>query len=121
VFNINKGHLVTLPLIDYDQKRFQKKRKGEFYWTTEAVKFGRTVVSILLDIDKALRSESIATPLPSWVANPSFVSPQETKLLKDIADANEKLRNIRSEEQSLQADLNRERQLKNLLFETGKH
>jgi len=120
VFNINKGHLVTLPLIDYDQKRFQKKRKGEFYWTTEAVKFGRTVVSILLDIDKALRSESIATPLPSWVANPSFVSPQETKLLKDIADANEKLRNIRSEEQSLQADLNRERQLKNLLFETGK-
>lgn len=78
------------------------------------------VASILLDIDKSLRSESMATPPPSWIENPDFVSPQETKLLKNIADANEQIQKIRTEEQSLQADLNREQQPKGLLFETGK-
>jgi len=120
VFNIGKGHLVTLPLINYDVDRFVKERKGESYWTKEAIKFGNRVVSILLDVDKSLRSESMATPPPSWIENANFVSPQETKLLKNIADANEKIQKIRSEEQSLQADLDRERQLKNLLFETGR-
>jgi hypothetical protein len=120
VFNIGKGHLVSLPLIDYDEEKFVKKRKGEFYWTKEAIKFGNRVVSILLDIDKSLRSESMATPPPSWIANPDFVSPQERKLLQAIAGLNERIQKIRSEEQSLQADLDRERQLKNLLFETGK-
>jgi hypothetical protein len=120
VFSIGKGHLVTLPLIDYDEDRFLKGRKGEFYWTKEATKFGNRLVSILLDIDKSLRSESIVTPPPSWIANANFVSPQETKLLKNITDANEEIQRIRSEEQSLQAELNRERQPKNLLFETGK-
>jgi hypothetical protein len=120
VFTIGKGHLVTLPLIDYDEDSFLKERKGKFYWTKEAIKFGKRVVSILLDIDKLLRLESIATPPPSWIANPDFVSPQETELLKEIADANEKIHKIRSEEQSLQADLARERELKNLLFETGR-
>jgi hypothetical protein len=120
VFAIGKGHLVTLPLIDYDEDSFLKERKGESYWTKEAIKFGKTFVSILFEIDKLLRSESIATPPPSWTANPDFVSPQETKLLETIGDANEKIQKIRSEEQSLQADLIRERQLKNLLFETGK-
>lgn len=120
VFNIGKGHLVTLPLIEYDEDRFLKKRKDDFYWTKEAIKFGNKVASILLDIDKSLRSESMASPPPSWIDNPDFVSPQETKLLKNIADARERIEKIRSEEQSLQADLNREQQQKNLLFETGK-
>lgn len=120
VFNIGKGHLVTLPLIDYDEEKFVKKRKGDSYWTKEAIRFGNRVVSILLDIDKSLRSESMATPPPSWIANPDFVSPQERKLLQGIAGLNERIQKIRSEEQSLQADLDRERQLKNLLFETGK-
>jgi hypothetical protein len=120
VFNIGKGHLVTLPSIGYDEDSFLKERKGDFYWTKEAIKFGKGVASILLDIDKSLRSESMATPPPGWIENPDFLSPQETKLLKNIADANDQIQKIRSEEQSLQTDLNRERQPKNLLFETGK-
>ena len=74
MFNIGKGHLVTLPLIDYDEDRFLKECKRAFYWTKEAIKFGNRVASILLDIDKSLRSESMATPPPSWIANPTFVS-----------------------------------------------
>jgi len=120
VFNIGKGHLVTLPSIDYDEDSFLKKRKDDSYWTKEAIKFGNRVASILLDIDKSLRSESMANPPPSWIENPDFVSPHETKLLKNIADANEQIQKMRSAVQSLQADLNRERHLKNLLFETGK-
>jgi hypothetical protein len=120
VFNIGKGHLVTLPLIEYDEDSFLKKRKRDFYWTKEALKFGNRFVSILLDIDKSLRSESMATPPPSWIENPEFVSAQETKILKNIASMNERIQKIRSEEQSLQANLIREWQLRNLLFETGK-
>src|SRR5260370_10540582 len=52
VFTIGKGHLVTLPLIDYDEDSFSKERKGKSYWTKEAIKFGERAVSILLDIDK---------------------------------------------------------------------
>jgi hypothetical protein len=120
VFNVKKGHLVSLPLIDYAEDEFTKERKGKSYWTKEALKFGNKLVGILLDVDKCLRSESVETPPPSWAKGPEFVSSQEANILKAISGTAEEMEKLRGQEHSLQADLKKEQQLKNLLFETGK-
>ena len=99
---------------------FAMEKHGESYWTKEAIIFGKKLVTILLDIDKSLRLASTATPPPSWANNPEFISPQEEKILKAIDDKAKEIEKLKAEEHSLQADLRRERQLKDLLFETGK-
>lgn len=121
VFKVKKGHLVLLPLLDYDEGKFLKEEKdGEYHWTKAATIFGDKFVTIVQDIDKSLSSESMETPPPVWVKRPDFVSCQEAKLLKVIGDKGEEIQRLIKEEQTLQADLKKEQQLKNLLFETGK-
>jgi len=120
VFEVGRGHLVLLPVIHYDESAFVRERKNKAFWTKEALKFGNKLVGILLDIDKSLRSESIETPPPTWAKSPELVSSQEQKILKSISDSAEEIEKLRAHKYSLKADLKREQQLKNLLFETGK-
>lgn len=120
VFSVKKGHLVSLPLIDYDEDEFTRERKGKSYWTKEVQKFGNKLIVILLDIDKSLRSESKGTPPPAWVSDPAFVSSQEVEILKAIDDTAGEIEKLKGQEHSLKTDLEKEQRLKNLLFETGK-
>ena len=120
VFSVKKGHLISLPLIDYDEDEFTRERKGKSYWTKEARKFGNKLIAILLDIDKSLRSESKGTPPPTWASDPEFVSRQEAKILKAIGDTAEAIEKLRGQEHSLSAALKKEQVFRDLLFETGK-
>jgi hypothetical protein len=121
VIPFKKGHLVLLPLISYDRNSFITKRKDrEFYWTKKAVAFGHKLVGMLLDIDKSLRSESKETPPPTWAKNTEFVSAQEARILRAISDAAEEMKRLEENKHSLEADLKKEQELKNLLFGTGK-
>jgi len=121
VFKVKKGHLVTLPLLEYDEETFLKRHKnGESHWTKEALKFGNTLVSQLLNIDRLLKSEQLATPPPEWVMNSEFLSQRETGLRKAIDNKKEEVQKLKIQEESLQSELRDEQQLKNLLFETGK-
>jgi hypothetical protein len=120
VIQIKKGHLVLLPLMDYDDDKFVKKLKSSERWTKQALAFGEKLVNALLEIDKSLRSESTATPPPIWVKGPEFVSPQEAQILKAIDETDKQTEELKARERSLQTDLNNEQWLKYLLFETGK-
>ena len=120
VFEVGKGHLVLFPLIEYDRDKFIKRKGEQRYWSKEAVAFGSRFVEIIFDIDTVLRSESTETPPPSWAKDSEYTSPRETDLLRGIDDVRKKRQQLEEEEISLQAKLKKERQLKNLLFETGK-
>ncbi len=121
VYKVNKGHLVLLPLIDYDRDKFVKKdRDGEDCWTKLGIVFGHKLITLFQDIDKSLRSESTETPPPLWVKRADLVTSQEANLLKMIGDKEKEVQRLKEEEQALRADLKKEQQLKNLLFETGK-
>ncbi len=100
--------------------KLKENKDGEYSWTKVAITFGNKFLATIQDIDKALRSESIRTPPPVWVKDPDFISPQETKLLRMIADKDEEIERLKKHQQALYGDLNREQELKNLLFETGK-
>lgn len=119
-FEVHKGHLVSLPLIEYDRDKFIREEGDESEWTEEAIAFGERLVEIILGIDKALRSESLETPPPAWTSGTQFMLPQEASLLGAIADIQEKYRLLLEEEKSLKASLKKEQQLRGLLFETGK-
>lgn len=121
VFSVKKGHLVLLPMLDYNIDKFTKQYKGrEHHWTQEALTFGRTLVSILLEIDTSLRSESTETPPPIWTKDSAFISSGETRLLEAIAVTEKTAHELTRRQESLRSDLKQEQKLKNLLFETGK-
>jgi hypothetical protein len=121
VYTVDKGHLVLMPLIDYNRKSFIKTRNdGDSYWTKEAISFGDKLVTTLLDIDKCLRSESMATPPPTWTANSEFKSTRETEILEKITDTKKQIEQLKARTESLRVDLLKEQQLRDLLFETGK-
>jgi hypothetical protein len=120
IFNVGKGHLVLIPPIEYDRKKFIKGKGEKEYWTKEALAFGNRLVKIIFDIDKGLRSESQETPPPSWVKDSEFALPRETVLLREIDVVHEQRQRLKEKELALQVDLKNERKLKNLLFETGK-
>jgi hypothetical protein len=121
VFKVEKGYLVLLPLLDYDEDEFLKEDKdGEYSWTKAAIIFGKRFVTAIQNIDKSLRSEAAETPPPAWMKHSDFISSQEAKLLGMIKDKEKEIQRLREEEQALNADLKKEQETKNLLFETGK-
>jgi hypothetical protein len=119
-FKVGAGHLILLPVINYDREKFIKGKGKDCVWTDEAMAFGHRLVDALLDIDSALRSDSAEFVSPSWVKDAEFTLPKENVLLRAIDDVPTKQQLLQEEEKTLQAKLNSEKRLKNLLFGTGK-
>jgi hypothetical protein len=121
IFNVGKGRLVLLPPIAYDTDNFTRKGKDkQTYWTREALRFGQRLVETLLAIDQILRSDSGKTSPPAWVLEPRYISAKETQLVAGIDLVAEQAQKLIEKKTLLLAQLEKERQLKSLLFETGK-
>jgi hypothetical protein len=122
VLRVGKGHLVLLPMIDYDHDKFvktnAKTKKTE--WTREAIGFGSRLAASLLGIDKALRGDSTRTAPPAWVSESQFVLADELRLAKSIGDTESQIAKFTAKRASLRDELASTVQLKDLLFETGK-
>jgi hypothetical protein len=119
LFHVGKGNLVLLPPIRYPEK-FTKYEKEEAYWTDEAVKFGKRLIQVLIDIDSALRGAVETTPPPDWVSKKEYKIKSEIELKRKIDSVSKKIEKLTVEKNTLLNTLQRETSLRNLLFEKGK-
>lgn len=122
IFEIEKGNLVLIPPIVYDEDKFTKydKDKKQTFWTKEAIKFGSRLVDLFFEIDKSLRGSSLKTPPPEWVGLPIYSLDEELKITSKIEVVSLEIEKFGITKNSLIEELNNARQLKDLLFETGK-
>jgi len=122
IFRVGKGHLVLLPPLRYPEDKFTKydEKKEEEFWTNEAVKFGKRLVQVLVDIDKALRSLVEVTPPPQWALAKEFEIPEVNRIRKKISSITKKIDSLTVTKNELLQGLTKEEELKNLLFEKGK-
>lgn len=121
VFRFGSGHLVVLPFVDFERKEYVKTRKdGKAFWRVEAIRLGSKLASILLDIDRALRSAGTETPTPGWAENQEFVSTKEATIRNAITETGEEIDVLTLKKSSLEENLKETLKLKNLLFGTGK-
>lgn len=103
------GHLVLLPPLDLDEDDWNKK----------GIAFARKLTSLLVSIDKQLRSDRQATPVPSWVENTVYTLPDEEKLERELLRLQEKIHALTRKTKAIQSEIRKERSLKRLLYENG--
>ncbi|HCA79055.1 MAG TPA: hypothetical protein DEP53_04905 [Bacteroidetes bacterium] len=122
VFKVGKGNLVFIPPIEYDEEKFTKHdtKNNKVFWTKEAVAFGNKLVNSLFEIDKVLRSDSQKTPPPNWIQEAAYSSEEEFQIISNIETLSKQLENLGGKKNALLSDLEKVRQSKDLLFETGK-
>ncbi len=122
IYKVKNGHLVVLPLIEYDEKKFTetKGKDKKKYWTKEATQFGKTLVKALVDIDKALRKGGDKTPPPDWTGEGDFQLAQEQVLQEDAEQKTKEIEKLILQKNELLTKIDEEIKLRDLLFEKGK-
>ncbi len=122
IFKVKSGNLIVLPYINYDEKKFTEI-KGEDkkeYWTKEATQFGKSLVKVFVDIDKALRKGGDKTPPPDWTNEVDFQLAQEQALQKDLEKKTKEIEKLILQKNELLTKIDEEIKLRDLLFEKGK-
>jgi len=122
IYKVKNGHLVVLPFIKYDERKFTKykgKEKKE-YWTEEATQFGKALVKVFVDIDKALHKGGDRTPPPDWTSEMDFQLVQEQVLKKEIEKKSKEIDKLILQKNELLIKIDQEARLRDLLFEKGK-
>ncbi len=122
IYKIKNGHLVVLPFIKYDEKKFteHKGKEKKAYWTKEATQFGKSLVKALVDIDKALRKGGDKTPPPDWTNEADFQLAQEQILKKETENKSKEIDELILQKNELLTKIDQEARLRGLLFEKGK-
>ena len=122
IFKIGSGHLVLLPPIRYDNEKFTRydEKKDEEYWTKDAIKFGKRLIQILIDIDKNLQGEAEKTPPPKWIEEREYKLESENKIENEIEKITCQMKELTDKKILLTGELEKEGLLKNLLYEKGK-
>ena len=99
------GNLVLLPVLD------DSERKPEF---------GNKLVKAFVDIDKTLRNDSAKTQPPDWANDKDFKLAQEQSMRKEVERRSVEIDKLTSEKNELLEKINKESELRGLLFEKGK-
>lgn len=123
-----KGHLILLPNIDYDWDEFttygnDAKVDGvkDRVWTEEAISWGKRLVSNLIDIDKALKSDKTRTPAPEWVSGSQYTLQPEIKILSKIESTEKQISKLKEAVNEMSKELNYITIIRQLLYEGGKN
>ena len=125
VYTVGIGRLVTLPFVDFDREKFVKTKKDKAgkeqgYWTPEAIGFGDTLISCLVEIDGGLSKKSQKTPAPAWLADPRYDMKNELIIQEKIRQNIAKIAELKTDKESLNLRLEKEQALKDLLFEQSR-
>ena len=108
LFKFGNGNLVLLPVLDYDE--------GELIET----EFGDKLIKAFEKIDKALRNDDTRTPPPDWAEDEDFQLAREQTMREEVERKFETISKLKSERRELLKKINKESELRGLLFETGK-
>lgn len=113
------GLLLLLPHLNFDGPRFVKSVDGQLQFTTEARQFASRYIREIVELHKALRSESDETPPPAWLAADRFQLSSEAPLQKALQQAEQAIEKAQQNKEAAAAQLAAEGQLRNLLFAKG--
>lgn len=122
IYKVKNGHLVVLPFIKYDEKKFTeyKGKEKKEYWTKEATQFGKGLVKVFVDIDKALHKGGDRTPPPDWTSETDFQLVQGQVLKKEVEKKSKEIDKLILQKIELLTKIDQEARLRDLLFEKGK-
>lgn len=116
------GNLIFIPYPKHDEKDdFVKKGEdGEEYWTRKAVTWGNKLLSSLVNIHKTLFLKTGKTPPPNWITLKTYSLKNEISLKAKINSIEKRIEKLTKENESHSSDLQKEIQIKDLLYEQGK-
>lgn len=89
-------------------------------WTTQAIQFGKSLLSQIVTIDKALKTSIENTPAPKWLEEQEFQLDIEQKYIDEILALNQQIEEIQSQIEQKQTELSKHTLSKKLLYENGK-
>ena len=122
LFKVGNGNLVLLPVLDYDEDEFidHDPQENEKFWNEKATEFGSKLIKAFVKIDKTLRNDGTRTTPPDWAEDEDFQLAQEQTMKEEVERKSETIRKLKSERRELLEKINKESELRGLLFETGK-
>lgn len=122
ILKVKSGNLIVLPCINYNEKKFTeiKGKDKKEYWTKEATQFGKSLVKVFIDIDKALRKGGDKTPPPDWTSETDYQLAQEQILNNDVEKKTKEIEKLILQKNELLTKIDEEIKLRDLLFEKGK-
>lgn len=120
----NKGNMILLPALNYSDDGFisiEEDDEGDEIesWTAKAIKFGKTLISHIVEIDKSLQAGRDLTPAPQWVNDDEYRLPNELTVEKEIQTINTKIEKLEQSRTIATKKLEEEGKLRHLLYETG--
>lgn len=119
-----KGTMILLPALNYSDEgfvSFDVDDEGDEIemWTDKAIKFGKSLMSHIIEIDKSLQEGREWTPAPQWVNNDEYRLPNELTAEKEIQTINAKIEKLEQNRLVTVKKLQDEGKLRYLLYETG--
>jgi len=119
-----KGNMILLPDLNYRNEGFVSSvedDEGEVIeeWTPEAVKYGKTFLSHIVEIDKSLQTGRDLTPAPQWAKSNVYRLPRELNAEKEIQEISSEIEKLEQSRVIAIKKLEEEGKLRNLLYETG--
>jgi hypothetical protein len=116
----SSGTLLLLPDIDFYPDNFLKEKGDEQTWTTAARQFAGRMVSTVVALDKALRTQSEVTAVPAWASEESFALGAENTLRLQLLEAERRVEKAQKNKESIADELRSAGALRALLYEKGK-
>jgi hypothetical protein len=117
-----EGNLFLLPYVDFDREEFtcENKEDGEYYWTAEAIAFGKKFVSSICALDKAARSTGELSAVPDWLTQDKYVLPKEEKARSKLIEVESKIDKLQKMKEQFEQEIADESVMKRILYENGK-
>ncbi len=119
-----KGNMILLPALYFSDEGFisiEEDSDGELIdeWTSDGIKFGKSLISHIVEIDKSLHEDRNLTPTPPWANTNEYRLPSEVIVEKEIQIINSKIEKLEQSRITATKMLEEEGKLRHLLFETG--
>lgn len=119
-----KGNMILLPFLNFSDEGFvssMEDDEGEIVeeWTSEAIKYGKSLISHIVEIDKSLQAGRDLTPSPQWTNNSAYHLPSELIVEKEMQSISIKIEELEQSRAAAIKKLEEEGKLRHLLYETG--
>jgi hypothetical protein len=106
----------------YDEKKFVRhnSKTDESFWTDEAQKFGKRLVSALASLADTLMQSTQVTPVPAWALESRYRLAKENELEAAISTCTADISQLQEKKNGLEAALGAAGSLRGLLYEQGR-
>lgn len=118
VIPIERGNLVLLPFIDFED--LAETKNGKAAWPKQAIQLGNNFINFIVELNDKILHKQEKSIKPTWLDQDLFKMKVELELGKKIITNNQKIENLTSENNNISEQIYKETIIKDLIFETGK-